>query len=273
MMARKTKPARGAKRKAPAKAAKRKLLRANATIKQAAAKSAKRAARGAPIRRASAGRAAPRRKASDHPILHGLFLSLPSCKVGLTLTMMGVPFEYRHVDLMKGQHKTPGFLALNRFGQVPVLEHAGHVLCQSNVILQYLAAQFGKFGGKSESERLRVAEWLAWDFDRLQSGLGGPRAFAKFFPQPDDVVRYHRARGDAALDTLDRHLGQSKFLAGASPTIADIAAFPWIATADEGGFDLARWPNVQAWAERFMRLPGAAHPYNVMPKEDRAIGS
>jgi len=48
-----------------------------------------------------------------------------------------------------------------------------------------------------------------------------------------------------------------------------LAAFAWAAVANEGGLDVARWPNVQAWAERLMKLPGAAHPYDAMPKEDR----
>ena len=63
--------------------------------------------------------------------------------------------------------------------------------------------------------------------------------------------------------------GASKFVAGPQPTIADVAIFPWVATAEEGGFDVARYPNVRDWAERMLKLPGAAHPYAIMPKEDR----
>jgi glutathione S-transferase len=261
-----------AKRK-PAKT-KRKTLTASSAIRAAAAKSAKRAAKGALIRQASAGKpvkAAAKRTAAlnETPILHGLFLSLPSCKVGLALAMMGVKHAYRHVDLMGGAHREAGFLAMNRFGQVPVLEHRGQVIAQSNVILRYLADSFGKFGGRSDAEKLRVAEWLQWDQDRLALGVGGPRAFARFMPQPPDVVNFVKSRGDQALDFLDRHLANSKFLVGAAPTIADIAVFPWVATAEEGGFEMSRRPNLQAWCERFIKLPGAAHPYNVMPRESR----
>lgn len=263
--------ARKAKKKAQRKPARKKLT-ASAKTQAAAKKSAARAARGAPIRKSTSGRApkTAAKKKSGKIVLNGLHLSVPSCKVGLALTMMDIPFEYRHIDLSAGAGKAPEYLAKNRWGQVPVLEHGDLALAQSNVILQYLADTFGKFAGRTPQERLRVAEWLMWDQDLMASGVGWPRAFAKFFPQHEEVVKYARARGERALNMLERHFGTSKFLVGNQPTIADIAVFAWVATAEEGGYDLARWPNVQAWAERMLALPGAAHPYTVMPKESRA---
>jgi glutathione S-transferase len=250
----------------------RKTLTASAKLQAAAKKSAARAASGAAIRKGKAGGApkAAAKKKSGTIVLNGLHLSLPSCKVGLALTMMDVPFEYRHIDLSSGAGRAPEYLAKNRWGQVPVLEHDDLNIAQSNVILQYLADTFGKFAGRTPQERLRVAEWLMWDQDMMHSGVGWPRAFARFFPQHEEVVKYARARGERALGTLERHLGTSKFLVGNQPTVADIAVFAWVATAEEGGFDLSRWPNVQAWAERMLALPRAAHPYTVMPKESRA---
>jgi glutathione S-transferase len=262
-----------AKKKAQRRPARRKLT-ASARIQAAAKKSAARAARGARIRKSTSGRApkAAGKKKSDRIVLHGLHLSVPSCKVGLALTMMGLPFEYRHVDLAAGASRTPEYLAMNRMGQVPVLEHNGMAITQSNVILQYLADTFGKFAGRTPQERIRIAEWLMWDQDLVHSGVGWPRTFARFQPNThEEVVKYARTRGERALGVLDRHLGTSKFLVGAQPTVADIAIFAWVATAEEGGWDVSRWPNVQAWAERMLALPRAAHPYAVMPKENRLI--
>ena len=252
------------------KKAKRRTLKASPAIKAAAAKSARRAAKGRPVRKGIVPEKPRRPTAPGRPVLHGMFLSIPSGKVGLALSMMGVAFDYRHVNLMEGAHKTPDFAAKNRFQQVPVLEHDGHFICQSNAILAHLAETYGKLAGRSKAEKLRVAEWLVWEQDRMPS-VGMTRAFTKF-PQMkpnDQVFDWVRARGEAALGVLDRQLGQTKFLAGADPTIADVAAFAWVATAGEGGLEIARWPSVQAWAERMMKLPGAAHPYDVMPKEDR----
>jgi glutathione S-transferase len=269
--------ARKAKKKAQRKPApKRRKLTASAKIQEAARKSAARASRGAPIRKGTSGRApktAARKKAGDRVVLNALHASIPSCKVGLALTLMGVPFDYRHVDLAAGAGRTPDYLAKNRMGQVPVLEHAGMAITQSNVILQYLADTFGKFGGRTPQERIRIAEWLMWDQDFMHSGVGMPRVFAKMYPDTHEaIVKYCRARGERAFGVLDRHLGNSKFLVGSQPTIADIAVFTWVTIAEEGGHDLSRWPNVQAWAERMLKLPGAAHPYSIMPKEDRTAG-
>ena len=110
MAARKKKTAKRAQRK-PA----RKKLTASAKMQAAAKKSAARAARGAPIRKGGSGRApkAAAKKKSDKVVFNGLHLSAPSCKVGLALAMMGIPFEYRHIDLNAGAGKTPDYLAKN----------------------------------------------------------------------------------------------------------------------------------------------------------------
>jgi glutathione S-transferase len=266
-MAKAKKRAKAKPQSGKVKPRKPKKLVANARIKAAAKKSAVRAAKGAPIGKATKVKA---RKVDDALTLYGVFLSVPTAKVGMMLSMCGAKWNYRHVALRDGQHKTPEFQAMNRFAQVPVLRHGRRCIAQSNAILQYLAQHFGRFQGRSESDAWRIAEWLSWDFDRLSSGVGLSRTFAKFQPQtPDEVKSYMRSRGEQALGMLDRHLGGSRFLVGGAPTIADIAVFPWIATADEGGFTVANYPNLQAWAERMLALPGAAHPYTILPKEDR----
>lgn len=259
-----------AKSKPKARVKRVKKLVATSKIAAAAKKSAARAARGAPIRRKPAVARPAAARDPNLIVLHGFHMSIPTSKVGLMLAMSDVPWAFRHVNLATGAHRQPDFLALSRFGRVPALEHQGQHLCESNAILSYLSGVTGKFAGRTPAEQLRVREWLFWETDRLAAGLGQTRAFTRFMPQHEEVVKFTRRRGESALGELDRHLGTSKFIAGPVPTVADIAVFPWIATADEGGFDIARWPNVRAWAERIFAQPGAAHPYTIVPKEDRA---
>jgi len=251
----------------------RKKLTATTRIKAAARKSAARAAKGAPIGPGTRTKAAARsakKKGVDKFVLHGFFGSLPSCKVGLMLSMCDAKWDYRHVDLPGGAQMTPTFRALNRFAQVPVLQHAGRTICQSDTILWYLAQATGRFGGRSEDEKLRISEWLNWDLSELAIGVGISRFFARMAPNTaQDTKDFIRKRGERALGLLDRHLGGTRFLIGSAPTIADVAIFPWIATAEEGGFTIANYPNIHAWAERMMTLPGVRHPYTIMPKEDR----
>ena len=202
--------------------------------------------------------------------LHGIALSGPTYKVALMLTLAGQPFRYRHVNLRGGEHKQPEFLALNRYGQVPVLEHGGVALCQSGAILQYLADTLGRFGGDDAVARLRAREWLFWDADKLSPGIYRTRAaklgFAKFEPPVEAV---YQAAGEAALKDLDGYLTGQSFLVQNSPTIADIACWGVLAFAGQAGFDLAQWPNVAAWAARMTALPGALPPSDLLPMNDR----
>ncbi|MBI3506974.1 MAG: glutathione S-transferase family protein [Proteobacteria bacterium] len=270
MAAKKKAPAKKkpAKKAAP-KAKPKKILKATPAIKAAAAKSAKKAAKGARI--GKAGYDVPARKASAKAVsgltLHGFHLSLPSSKVALLLNMLGVKWNYRHVDLRAGAHKTPDYLKLNRYGQVPVLVDGDEVVVQSNVILQYLADRFGAFGGSNPHEKRRIAEWLAWDLDRMTTV--GQARFLRRNAAESPALPFLFGRGEQSLELLDRLLGTSKFLAGPNPTIADIAVFPWIATAEEAQYDATKYPNIRDWGQRMMKLPGVAHPYALLPQEDR----
>jgi len=241
--------------------------------KKGKTKKAVKAAKGrkaAPARARSVRKAAKARKPAAAPriMLYGNYLSTPTAKVGLMLSLCGKRFDYTHIDLRAGEHKAPEFLAMNRYGQVPVLRHGDTTLCQANVILAYLAETFGKFGGRTPAERARIAEWLAWDLDRMAS-IGLARLFTRNAGEPK-VIEFAKGRGELALDALETQLGKTPFLAGRRPTIADISAFCWVSIADEGGFDASNRPNLQAWMGRMKGLKGSKHQYEVLPKESRA---
>ncbi len=206
----------------------------------------------------------------DKLTLYGTHLSLPSCRVALMLSLCGAKYDYFHIDLMAGAQKLPTFLAKNRFGQVPVLDHNGRFVCQSAVILSYLADLFGKFQGQTAEEKLHINEWLFWDQDRLANSVGTTRVLTRFFPVDPAVVVWAKARGEQGLDQLESHLKSNEYLVGGRPTIADVASYVWVATCEEGGFSLDGRPHVLAWANKIKALPGGGHPYDVIPKEDKA---
>ncbi|MEI6202929.1 MAG: glutathione S-transferase family protein, partial [Enhydrobacter sp.] len=147
--------------------------------------------------------------------LHGIWLSGPTYKAGLALALMGQSFAYKHVDLRAGAHKQPGFLAINRYGQVPALEDGDLKLNQSGSILLYLADKFGKMGGKTPEEKARVREWIFWEFDRLASNVYRPRAIKRGFMKAEDSVytMYSNLANDA-LKVLDAALASTAFLVG-----------------------------------------------------------
>jgi len=203
--------------------------------------------------------------------LHGLWLSGPTYKVALMLSMCGEKFAYRHVDLRAGQHKTPQFLSLNRFGQVPALVDGDLTLCQSGSILQHLAATLGKFAGRTPQEQAQAREWLFWEFDKLSPNVYRSRAIKRgFFKADDSVATLYRSQAEDAFKVLDGQLAKSQFLAGADPTIADIAVYGVVVFADEAGFNLSSWPHLDAWKARFEKLPGVKAPYELLPQQDAA---
>lgn len=203
--------------------------------------------------------------------LYGIWLSGPTYKAGLALSLMGQPFAYKHVDLRAGAHKQPEYLAINRFGQVPALVDGDLKLCQSGAILLHLADKFGKMGGRTAEEKARVREWLFWEFDRLASNIYRPRAIKRGFMKADDNVHqmYLNQAGDA-LKVLDGALAKSSFLVGDEATIADVAVYGDVAYAEEAAIDLSPYANVKAWMGRVEKLPGFKKYEDVLPKQDAA---
>ncbi len=203
--------------------------------------------------------------------LHGIWLSGPTYKAGLALSLMGLPFAYKHVDLRAGAHKQADFLSINRFGQVPALVDGDLKLCQSGSILLYLAEKSGKMGGKTAEEKARVREWLFWEYDRLASNVYRPRAIKRGFMKAEDSVytMYANMAGDA-LKVLDAELAKGGFLVGSDATIADVAVYGDVAYAGEAAIDLSPYPNVKAWMAKIEKLPGFKKYEDVLPKQDAA---
>jgi glutathione S-transferase len=203
--------------------------------------------------------------------LHGIWLSGPTYKAGLALSLRGQDFAYKHVDLRAGAHKKPEYLAINRFGQVPALVDGDLKLCQSGSILLYLADKFGKMGGKTPEEKARVREWLFWEFDRLASNVYRPRAIKRGFMKADDsIYQLYTGMANDALRVLDEALSKSSFLVGNEVTMADVAVYGDVAYAEEAAIDLAPYSNVKAWMGRIEKLPGFKKYADVLPQQDAA---
>lgn len=205
--------------------------------------------------------------------LHGIWLSGPAYKVALMLSLCGEPFDYIHVNLRGGEHKTPEFLAKQRFGQVPLLvdRSNGRRLCQSASILEYLAETLGKFAGGTAEEKIEAREWMFWDFDRLAPNLYRSRGIRLGLrSMPFDTAAMYYNEGNVALKVLDDHLKGRDWIVGGGPTIADIDIHGVIDYAAAGGFDLGQYAGIAAWRKRLMALKGYGSPEQLLPKLSRA---
>ncbi|WP_339526611.1 glutathione S-transferase family protein [Pseudomonas sp. EA_35y_Pfl2_R111] len=188
--------------------------------------------------------------------LYRVPLSGHAHRVELMLSLLKLPTELVFVDLANGAHKTPEFLAINPFGQVPVIDDNGTVLSDSNAILVYLAKKYGN-GAWLPEEPLaaaRIQRWLSVAAGQLAYGPASARLITVFGAplNAEEVI----ARSHALLKVMDGELANTPFLAGATATLADVANYSYIAHAPEGNVSLQAYPNVRAWLERVEALPG-----------------
>lgn len=204
----------------------------------------------------------------DRLTIYGSFTSSSSYKPILYLALSGLPFSFKTVNLKNGVQKEPPYLAINRYGQVPALRHRGLTIVMSNVILDYLARTTGQLEAKSEQDRWRAREWLSWENDAIMN-IARVRHFARFRPDVPAVIADHfRPPAEAALSFIDGALKGREWLVGDACTIADIGCWGRMVFMAEGGFDIARWPHLEAWSRRIMAMPGFALPYDLIPKKD-----
>lgn len=183
-------------------------------------------------------------------------LSGHSHRVELFLSLLRLPYELIDIDLATGAHRTPEFLRLNPFGQVPVIDDAGFVLADSNAILVYLAGQYsdGNWLPRDPAGSAAVQRWLSVAAGPIAHGVAAARLVTLFGAQLNaaEVI----ARGNALLGVMDRTLGVTPFLTGNSPTLAEVSCYSYTARAPEGNISLEPYSNVRAWLDRIEALPG-----------------
>ena len=194
---------------------------------------------------------------SGHPIkLYRHPLSGHAHRAELMLSLLGLATERIDVDLMKGEQKQPAFLALNPFGEVPVIDDAGFVLADSNAILVYLAKRYGAAHWLPEEPGAAAAvqRWLGVAAGPIAAGPATARLITVFGAPCDAEATI--AKSHALLGILDGELAQRAYLVGMQPTIADIACYTYVAHAPEGNVSLDAVPNVRAWLARIEGLVG-----------------
>jgi glutathione S-transferase len=188
--------------------------------------------------------------------LYRMALSGHCHRVELFLSLLGLECELVDVDLAKGEHKTPAFLAMNPFGQVPVLRDGDVTLGDSNAILVYLEAKYapGRWLPRDPVGAARVQRWFSAAAGPVAFGPAAARVVQLLGRSDDCAPMITRANG--LLNVMDAELAKSPWLAGPEPTLADISNYSYIAHAPEGNVSLDPYPHVRAWLARVEALPG-----------------
>jgi glutathione S-transferase len=189
--------------------------------------------------------------------LHSFPLSGHSHRARLLASLLGLELELVPVDIPKRAHKQADYLAMNRFGQVPVLEDGAFTLSDSNAILVYLAERYDsarRYWPVELEQRAQIQRWLSVAAGQLAAGPAAARAVRVFNAPLDHAVAQRKAH--ELLLVLEAELGARPFLVGDSVTLADIALYTYTAHAPEGEVSLDAYPAVRAWLSRIEALPG-----------------
>ena len=187
-------------------------------------------------------------------------------KIKLTAALLGLPLATRAYDIMKGETRTPEFLAkVNSNGRIPVLQigagETARFLPESNAACWYLAHGSALIPADrfAQSDMLR---WMFFEQYNHEPNIATLRFWLRFVGEANlsaeqrAQIMPKRIAGCGALDLMNQQLATRAFLCGTAATLADIALFAYTHVAEEGGFGLGDYPHILTWIDRMQALPG-----------------
>jgi GST-like protein len=197
-------------------------------------------------------------------------------KIPIMLEELGIPYRIATVDIGKGEQFEPAFLALSPNNKIPAIvdddaDGRSVTVFESGAILTYLAEKTGQLLPASGAARYQVLEWLHWQIGGLGPMLGQVGFFELRAKEKSAMASKHFLdEAERLLGVMDRQLAQHTYLAGADYSIADIAAYPWLAATAEKmqqalGQQLAASHNIQRWMTLMAARP-AVQRGMLLPK-------
>src|SRR5919205_1546155 len=192
--------------------------------------------------------------------LYSMRRSGNSYKVRLALAQLGIPYRLVEIDILKGESRTPEFLAKNPDGRVPLLEVApGRYLPESNAILWYIAGG-SSLAPEDRIDRAEALQWMFFEQHSLEPNLGAAYFWLTLVKGGRELQRHAfedwMEKGYQALSVMEKHIARHRFFAANRYTIADIALYAYTHVAHESDFDLIAFPATRAWLKRVAAEPG-----------------
>jgi glutathione S-transferase len=180
-------------------------------------------------------------------------------KVRLALAQLNIAYRLVEIDILKGETRTPEFLAKNPSGHVPLLEAApGRYLPESGAILWYLAVG-SPLAPEDRIDRAEALQWMFFEQHSLEPYIGAAHFWLVLVKGGRELqmhaVEEWMEQGYQALQVMDRHLENHRYFAAGRYTVADIAIYAYAHIAEECDFDLAGFPALRAWLKRVANEP------------------
>jgi glutathione S-transferase len=197
----------------------------------------------------------------DQLVLHEFAQSGNCYKVRLTAALVGAAIERREYDIGRGETRTPEFLAnVNPNGRIPVLQVGERFIPESNAACWYLA-DGSPLIPEDRFERADVLHWMFFEQYNHEPNVATLRFWLAFLGMERlseaqrGQIEAKRAAGDAALKLMDEHLTGRSFFVGQALSLADIALYAYTHVAEEGGFNLSRYPALSRWLDEVAAEP------------------
>ena len=191
--------------------------------------------------------------------LYTMLRSGNSYKVRLALALLNIPYEAVEIDILRGESRTPEYLAKNPSGQIPLLEVDGRYLAESNAILWFVAAGTS-LSPESRIERAEALQWMFFEQHALEPNIGAAYFWLSLVRGGRELQTHAledwMERGYAALQVMENHLKTHQYFAAGQLTVADIALYGYTHVADRCDYDLSTFPAIRAWLRRVEATAG-----------------
>jgi GSH-dependent disulfide-bond oxidoreductase len=192
-------------------------------------------------------------------------------KVHIMLEECGLPYRVHHVNIAEGDQFKPDFLAISPNNKIPAIVDADGPdgkpmsLFESGAILVYLASKAGKLLGNTDREKFVTLQWLMFQMGGVGPMLGQAHHFRIYAPEKIDyAVNRYTNEAKRLYGVIDKRLSQSAYLAGDEYTIADIATFPWLRSAQNQGIDWDDYPHAKRWFDEISERPAVKRGVEVL---------
>ncbi|MCA0325726.1 MAG: glutathione S-transferase N-terminal domain-containing protein [Proteobacteria bacterium] len=200
-------------------------------------------------------------------------------KVHIMLEECELPYRVHAVDIGKGQQFEPDFLKISPNNKIPAIVDADGPggqplsLFESGAILLYLAEKTGKFLPSDARGRYEVLQWLMFQMGGLGPMLGQAHHFRIYAPEKIEyAVNRYTNEAKRLYGVLDRRIEHTgAYVAGADYSIADIAIFPWLRSAENQGVDWADYPALKAWFDRVAARPAVQRGVQVLAERRQPV--
>ena len=193
-------------------------------------------------------------------------------KASVALEEMGLEYTDHAVNLMKGEQKTPEFLAMNPNGRIPVIvdrEADGHIVFESGAIMIYLAEKSGMFLPTDAKRKSQVLQWVMFQMGGIGPMMGQANVFHRYLEEkiPVAIARYQN-EVRRLFTVLDGRLENREYLVD-DYSIADMANWCWVRTYEWSGVSIEGLDNLIRWKNSIEARPAARRGVEIPNKVDR----